>query len=449
MTETTATKSQVRSGLIFPEGFIWAGNTITYSIPGAGASWQRGYAADEPTDPQYGVLNAGQAANFASVMAQWDAYIAPSIVKVSDSNPGDIRVAFTDVSSRASGAAAYAYSPPLPGDSDQPVNGDVWIDEQYKGDAFAENTSSYEILLHEVGHALGLKHPFESPKLPARFDTTTYTVMSYTAEDNMVTFASASNGGISSSSSATVDFTPMVLDIMAIQMHYGADKATAKGNTVYAFTDDSLDGRQAIYDAGGNDTINLRALSRGSNVDLRPGAYSDIAHYFVKAQIADAVAEYGEQFENFITGELTGRNAYEWDNNVGLAFSTLIENVIGSNRVDSVIGNDAANRIRGLGGRDTLSGGKGNDVLTGNGAADVFVFSSGWDKDRITDFNARGTNHDTLDLSELKSITDFSDLKQHHLSFVDGDALIRAGGGDVIRLDNVLKADLRASDFDF
>jgi hypothetical protein len=39
----------------------------------------------------------------------------------------------------------------------------------------------YETLLHELGHALGLKHPFdESIHLPASQDNTSYTLMSYT-----------------------------------------------------------------------------------------------------------------------------------------------------------------------------------------------------------------------------------------------------------------------------
>jgi hypothetical protein len=39
---------------------------------------------------------------------------------------------------------------------------------------------AYEALLHEIGHALGLKHPFEGEyKLPSELDNTENTVMSY------------------------------------------------------------------------------------------------------------------------------------------------------------------------------------------------------------------------------------------------------------------------------
>ena len=45
----------------------------------------------------------------------------------------------------------------------------------------APGTQGYETLLHELGHAMGLKHSFEGTvKLPAATDSTAYTLMSYT-----------------------------------------------------------------------------------------------------------------------------------------------------------------------------------------------------------------------------------------------------------------------------
>jgi hypothetical protein len=44
----------------------------------------------------------------------------------------------------------------------------------------AQGTTGYQVLLHELGHALGLKHPNSAPvTLPPSEDNTTYTLMSY------------------------------------------------------------------------------------------------------------------------------------------------------------------------------------------------------------------------------------------------------------------------------
>jgi serralysin len=66
-------------------------------------------------------------------------------------------------------------------------------------------TYGYETLLHEIGHALGLKHPFEgSDVLPAHLDNTAQTLMSYTDA-----------GGVHST------YSP--LDLAALNWLYGGD----------------------------------------------------------------------------------------------------------------------------------------------------------------------------------------------------------------------------------
>lgn len=57
----------------------------------------------------------------------------------------------------------------------------VYIDNTYAD--FSAGTNAYQILLHEIGHALGLKHPFKGTStLPDAVDDTNHTIMSYTWE---------------------------------------------------------------------------------------------------------------------------------------------------------------------------------------------------------------------------------------------------------------------------
>lgn len=66
-------------------------------------------------------------------------------------------------------------------------------------------TPGFEVLLHELGHALGLKHPFDGAvQLPPAQDNTAYTLMSY-----------AGSGGPHS------DYAPY--DIAALRFLYGGD----------------------------------------------------------------------------------------------------------------------------------------------------------------------------------------------------------------------------------
>ena len=388
MTTTNVTTQQARDGLINTLNAKWAGATITYSIPGAGAVWAAGYGQGEPINAQYGTLNTNQANDFRAAIEIWDSYIATNLNEVSDATPGQIRVAFTDATALEGNPNidAYAYGPNT--GSETPPAGDVWIDETLKGTSFASGTSNFTLLLHELGHSLGLKHSFESPTVPAGYDYKTYTVMSYSTEDYFYTW-SGGGGSISYSSTDTVSYTPMVLDILAIQSQYGADTATGAGNTTYTFTDADFNGRRSLYDASGIDTLNFSAITRGSNIDLRPGAYSDIGYYNVEDQIDDLSAQYGAGFENFIRTTLTNasRPAYEWERNLGISFSTTIERAVGTAFADTITGNTADNFLWGKNGVDVLDGSYGNDQLYGGNGGDTLIGGGGLDYARYDDAN--------------------------------------------------------------
>jgi len=114
-----------------------------------------------------------QRASTREALSRWDN--ASGIVFVEIPDPGDdalvdLRFHLADFSDSYAGRGGY------------PTDGSIWMNRTYYRDASMESGSSgFHVLMHEIGHAIGFKHPFEGANvLPTESDNTTRTVMSYT-----------------------------------------------------------------------------------------------------------------------------------------------------------------------------------------------------------------------------------------------------------------------------
>lgn len=305
-------------------GVKWGGGagtgvTLQYSFPGVGSTW--GYTG-EPNDDGYAPLSLVEQAAFRSALNAWAEVANIQFVEVADTatNVGDIRVAWmTDPD-----WGAWAYYP-----SSHPAGGDVWLNSTNLSHDTTAGGYTYLAMIHELGHALGLKHPFEgSSILTGPEDTRQYSVMSYTYY-----------GGAGSE-----PVSPMLYDILAIQSMYGANMSTRAGNDTYTFNTPQL---KAIWDAGGIDTFDLSGLDLGATVNLNAGTFSSI-------------------------GRTTGGAAAS--GNIAIAFNVTIENVVGSAYADNVTGNGANNTLWGNGGNDTITGGSGQDAMDGGSGVDTIDY---------------------------------------------------------------------------
>ncbi len=243
--------------------------------------------------------------------------------------------------------------------------GDVWLNSSIAWNSadFMPGGSGYGTLIHEIGHALGLKHPFEASNggdtLDPALDSLKWTVMSYTEHPYGLFRTVTDNGG--GSYSWTYEYiqpeTLMPLDIVALQHLYGATGSHNAGKTVYTFETDRPF-IKTIYDTGGSDTISVSNFTRGCVIDLRDGYHSSIR--IPSDPLPAGVVE-------------PNPGIYDGTDNLAIAFGTVIENATGGAGADVLLGNDAANRLNGAGGADTMTGAGGSDIYYVNNSGDRVV----------------------------------------------------------------------------
>ncbi|EDX74089.1 type I secretion target GGXGXDXXX repeat protein domain protein [Coleofasciculus chthonoplastes PCC 7420] len=232
-----------------------------------------------------------------------------------------------------------------------------------------------DVAIHEIGHALGLKHPGnyngdkkgKSPFLSYSQDNNTNTVMSY---NDVGSYAA----------------TPMPYDIRAVQYLYGA-RSFNSGNTTYKFSsvNSYWDGSRhrgrsnkpmklAVWDSAGVDTFNLSKLGysrNGYHIDINQGG----------------IITYQDEYnQRTYKAQDNSKDRKDWETHktsprgTTIAYGARIENVVGSSSDDKIIGNSSANVLRGGRGDDDIKGNSNNDTLYGDAGNDRLYGGSGSDR---------------------------------------------------------------------
>ena len=361
-----------------------AGTNLSYSIPNTtgGIFWESPYGESNEPSTWSGLTNT-QIIYFKQALKTWSDVADIALVEVADtgSSYGEIRIAFSQAVLDSVNTAAWAYVPDDVGISDPA--GDIWLnpdETEYQPESYG-----FATLMHELGHAFGLKHPFSSTPLnsvllDSSLDTTQYSLMSYT-DYTGAGYIFEDIGGRYYSQSSVNPTTPMLLDIQAMQYLYGANTHSHLEDNIYQFSNQHGE-IKTIWDAGGIDTFDLSNQTLNMKINLNDGEFSSLG---VK------------QLE--FKGEL-----FTAADNVAIAYNTVIENAIGGQGDDIILGNEAANKI---------TGGKGNDEIDGGAGVDTAIYTGNKDQytlevtgDIITVKDNRNYNSEGIDtLRNIEKIT--------------------------------------------
>lgn len=338
-------------------GAVGTGATLTYSFPWAGGanavfSGPNGMdysSRNEPYGAEHYALNAVQQVAVRNAIQSWANVANIKVSEVADSSTsvGDIRVGWTSAVDDDFWGWGYYPNPSYA------QAGDIWISTKSSGATdkdWSTGSYNYMSLIHEVGHALGLQHPFEGPTvLSERYDNRLYTLMSYdNAPDSLFVKVTDYGNTVGWESHYVQPETPMVYDIAVIQYLYGANMSYHTGDDVYSF-DPAKPFFKTIWDAGGNDTISVANFTEGCTINLAEGALSSISIP-------------SDDGSGYTWTKAPPTPTYDGSNNLGIAFGVTIENAIGGAGDDILYGNGANNHLRGNGGINVLNGGDGIDT---------------------------------------------------------------------------------------
>ena len=277
-------------------------------------------------------------------------------------------------------------------------------------------SNAFHIVLHEIGHALGLKHPHDGGLAGyttyqdaglSNLDDGFLTLMSYDPTSSIWQYGWAS--------------TPLPLDIIAAQTIYGANTTTHAGNTTHSLLDDGL--LRTVYDVSGTDTLDASNIDKGITLRLAQGNSTTVdtlstVYIAVNTVIENAIGTffndtiYGEKGDNtlqgwsgndLIFGGLGDDLIFGQDGNDELQGGLGDDNLQGGDGADLMAGQDGNDRLFGQNGNDQLQGGAGLDIFKGGSGNDTLYGGSGIDQAYFT------SNRSNFTQSTVGEVTTFID----------------------------------------
>lgn len=297
----------------------WSGGNVSYSFMTAAPGYGGGDGGAGFTAPTAEYQSAVR-----SILSQLGGQIGVTFTEVADtvSAYGQLRFG----ANQQSATKGYSF---IPGTVPDDRAGDVWLDLETLS-VLQPGQEGWQVLLHEIGHAMGLSHPI------AEGTATEATVLLNKWNHNGYTVMSPNQAGSGLWQSW---FAP--LDMQALGQLYGSKAASANsGNDTYRLANSQGFSLSSLRDSAGSDTLDASGLTLGAYIDLTPGSYTSAGY--------------------------TLRGTASVDN-LFIDPGTTIERAVGTPFDDVLIGNAADN---------LFWPGKGNDWIDGKAGINTVLYDS-------------------------------------------------------------------------
>ena len=374
VTKNSRSGDQKIDGLLTDYRWSASATPLYYGFPGDG-EWT-GYEGGQEPDVGFRLLSAKQQSVVATIFAEVQSYVAQ--VTFASAAAGGVAAAEATFRFGHSNLpeTAYAYTPWF-----DEAAGDVWFNNASREyDSPVRGNYAYFTFIHEIGHAIGLKHPHEAETfgtMPVAEDQLSFTVMSYRSYAG----APLDDQGYTTPEN-NFPQTFMMYDIQALQHLYGANFATRSGDTVYKWSPGTgavtINGKagagsasnklfMTLWDGGGKDTYDFSAYQSAVTIDLSPGGWSDTGG------LQNPLTGTGEA----PLGAIANALLYKGD------ARSLIENAKGGFGADKLSGNAVANLLDGGPGADTMRGFAGNDTYVVDNGSDRVEEQAGGGVDTV------------------------------------------------------------------
>jgi hypothetical protein len=310
-------------------GAVGSAATVTYAFMTTSS-----YATSDG-ETGFKAMTVTQKQSVRDVLALYSAFANITFTEVS--NPGSAQLLY-GTSDQAGVSSGVTYS-------DWSYGGSLTVADVYinntassssgtaSSDSMYQGGYGYETLIHETGHALGLKHPgnYNSttgsgtpPYIAGAWDNIEYSIMSYL--DNPEYDVSAQ--------------TPALLDVAAIQYLYGARSSTSSQTLSFSASGEF---KQSALAGSGAVTLDFSNQTADNIISATPGTFSSIGL------------------------KTDGTHAHD---NLALPFGIKVKTVVGGSGNDYVLGGSAG----------MLYGGSGDDTFAGCAAQVAVNGGTGTDK---------------------------------------------------------------------